>query len=291
MPGNASANSVEQRRPSAWRRPPSGRPAGRPRSRPRAGAGRPRRSRGGRPRGAGSGRAARRAAAGAGPAADRRSARPTIARAMAGRSGPGWTSAASRLSRASVSPRNGIRSMCDRVWHVARPTVTPRSRGGSGRIEVAGRPTAIGSGRRVAATCSIARRRSSRPAGSNSYVQRRTRSGRSNRWSRPLAIASRDMRITSAVRSISVELALVVHRGREQLDAGRARQRQRLGDVLGAAVRGADQRRPASPAQRRDLVDELHDSPGPTSIATTGTRPWTSACASSAWNVVVATRS
>ena len=31
--------------------------------------------------------------------------------------------------------------------------------------------------------------------------------------------------------------------------------------------------------------------PGPTSMATTGTRPPTSAWASSAWNVVVATRS
>ena len=47
---------------------------------------------------------------------------------------------------------------------------------------------------------------------------------------------------------------------------------------------------PRAARQAGDLVDDLEVA-GPTSIATTGTRPATSAWASSAWNVVVATRS
>src|SRR5439155_12424891 len=46
--------------------------------------------------------------------------------------------------------------------------------------------------RRIAMTCSIDRRSSSSPDGSNSYDQSRARSGREKRLSTPLAIASRD---------------------------------------------------------------------------------------------------
>src|SRR6185503_13181560 len=60
------------------------------------------------------------------------------------------------------------------------------------------RQTAETSRGRSAATCSIARRRSSRPAGSNSYDHGRMRSSRCIWRSRPAASASRDMRMRSA---------------------------------------------------------------------------------------------
>ena len=55
-----------------------------------------------------------------------------------------------------------------------------------------------------------------------------------------------------------VELPVAVDRRRQQLDAGRPRQGERLAHVLGAALRRADQADARARRETGDLVDELH---------------------------------
>ena len=88
-----------------------------------------------------------------------------------------------------------------------------------------------------------------------------------------------------------LEVLGVADQRRDDLDAGRARQRQRLADVVRAAIRTRRPARPASrPAARRSRGRARRSPARPASPRPgRGRRPAT--WASSAWNVVVATRS
>ena len=183
------------------------------------------------------------------------------------------------------------RALVRDVPRTVRSTTPVAHASGSRHVEVSpGGATA--SARRAVATCSIARRSSSRPDGSNSYDQRRIRSGRSNRSSeavrdrlareqddvgrpvdqaraprrRPSSRSAARRRSCPDSASVSAMFSVPRSRGADEPDA-RAR----------AAARRSRGRAPCSPARRASRRPAA--------------RPWTSAWASSAWNVVVATRS
>ena len=68
--------------------------------------------------------------------------------------------------------------------------------------------------------------------------------------------------MTSAVRSTSCEGVGVADERRDDLDAVRPRQRERVADVVGAATGRADEPDPRAVGQTGDLMDEL-DVAGP----------------------------
>ena len=248
-----SANSPSS---ASVRRAPDRRLDGRQRGRdraPRAGGGRPRRSRDGRPRGGGSGRGARPAAAGAVPACDPRSAgRRSPARRPAG-AAPARPRRRRGRAASRVSPRNGIRSMSRRVWHVRgtagrgqpRPTISASA--GATASGAAGRPRARSM-----------RRRSSSPAGSNSYDQRADALGPAEPRVEPV----RD-RLARQQDDVGRPVDQVEIAARRRSSPTRARRRS---CPTGPASRRCSRRR-ASEAQtsptrepdgrRGDLVDEL----------------------------------
>ena len=74
----------------------------------------------------------------------------------------------------------------------------------------------------------------------------------------PEAIASRESRTRSASTSTWWSSASVSATRRQDLDAGRARQLEHLGDVLDAALRAAHEADLRARRQPGDLVDEVH---------------------------------
>ena len=117
-----------------------------------------------------------------------------------------------------------------------------------------------------------------------------SRSGRENDRSSPAARASRDMRMTSAVRSISSDLVGLADERRDDLDAV-VPDSASVSRMLSEPRPDAQTRPTREPVGSPAISWTSSTYAGPTSIATTGTRPATSTWASSAWNVVVATRS
>ena len=129
--------------------------------------------------------------------------------------------------------------------------VRPTSRAANSRQGIAA------SAGRSSVTCSIARRRSSSPDGSKSYVHGRIRSGTAERAVQPSRqrFAREQDQISRLVDQLEV-LGLRDQR-RDDVDSLRARQRERLEDVVGAAFRGAHEPDPGPSRKPGDLVHQL----------------------------------
>ena len=160
-----------------------------------------------------------------------------------------------------------------RAWRL--PLCRSRSRGARRRRLRAARSRL---GRRSgpsAATRSIARRSSSK-AGRVELVAstRGGAPGRSNRVSRPSAIASRESRTRSASLVHPVQLGLGVGDGGDAARTPVAPASWSTSAMF-STPRCEPQTTPTLEpgGSRADLVDQATCSPGPTSIATTGTRP------------------